>query len=152
MPEPEKSEFERQCVVNLINVLSGLFVGIGAILLVLAGWMAAKKRAFVRGSITAPGDVVALVNVWDGSEVSHFPKVLFRTDAGRDVTFQSEMESNPQARRVGEKVRVRYRPDQPQSAEIDTFFSLWGAPLLFGLLGGVFTLVGIGILSGFLPV
>jgi hypothetical protein len=137
--------------VNLINILSGLFVGIGTTLLVLAGWMAAKKRAFVRGSVTAPGAVVALVNVWDGTEISHFPKILFRTPEGRDVTFQSEMGSNPPSRRVGEKVRVRYRPDQPQSAEIDTFFSLWGAALLFGLLGGVFALVGIGILSGFLP-
>jgi hypothetical protein len=136
--------------VNFINILSGLFVGIGATMVVLAGWMLVKKLAFVRNSVTASGDVVALVNVWDGIEVSHFPKVLFKTPAGREVTFQSEMGSNPPARRVGEKVRVRYRPEQPQSAEIDTFFSLWGAALLFGLLGGVFTLVGLGIMFGFL--
>ena len=143
---------ERYDIVNLINILSGLFFGIGAILLVLAGWMAAKKRAFVCGSVTAPGDVVALVNVWDGREVSHFPKVLFRTDAGIEMTFQSEMGSNPPARRVGEKVRVRYRPDHPQSAEIDTFFSLWGAALLFGLLGGAFALAGLGIMFGLLVI
>jgi hypothetical protein len=138
--------------VNFTIILSGLFISMGATLLVLAGWMLAKKRAFVRDSVTAPGDVVALVNIWDGQEVSHFPKVLFRTESGREVTFQSETGNNPPARRVGEKVRVRYRPDQPQSAEIDSFFSLWGAALLFGLLGGAFTLVGLGMWFGFLVI
>ena len=53
--------------------------------------------------------------------------------------------------RVGEKVVVRYRPDRPGEAEVDSFFTLWGAASLFGVLGLVFLSVGIAALLGFVP-
>jgi Protein of unknown function (DUF3592) len=85
-------------------------------------------------------------------EISSFPKVKFRTPSGREVIFQSEMGSSSEARRIGDTVAVRYRSEQPDVAEIDSFMPLWGLPVLFGGLGAVFLFVGLGILSGLLPV
>jgi hypothetical protein len=43
---------------------------------------------------------------------------------------------------------VRYDPSRSEVAEIETFWTLWGTTLLFGILAAVFLSVGLGLLSG----
>jgi hypothetical protein len=139
--------------MDFVRVLSCIFLLIGLVMLGLAGRRVAMRRAFIRNSVTAVGEVIALIEVPEGAEVTNYQKVLFRTQSGREVTFRSEMgHADTPRRRVGEKVTVRYLPNQPDTAEIESFLSLWGAALVFGILGSVFTFVGLGILVGFLPV
>lgn len=139
--------------MNFVSVLSSIFILVGVVMLGLAGRRVAKRRAFILDSVTAVGEVISLVEVPEGVEVTYYPKVLFRTSTGREVTFRSEMGNvDSPRRRVGEKVTVRYLPDQPEAAEIEFLLSLWGAALVFGILGITFTFVGLGILVGLLPV
>ncbi len=139
--------------MNWITVLSSLFALIGVALVIAAGRQYARQRAFVRSSATTSGIVVALIENREMYELSsYFPQVTFQTSTGRKITFQSEMGSSPEARRIGDPVVVRYRRDRPDVAEIDGFMSLWGPTLLFGALGVVFLVVGLGVLAGLLPV
>lgn len=112
----------------------------------------ARTRALLRSSATVFGTIVALTENRERDENSYFPKIEFRTHSGRGITFQSAMGSSAAAKRVGDSVTVRYRLDQPHVAEVDAFLPLWGLTLLFGALGGVFALVGAGILTGVLAV
>jgi Protein of unknown function (DUF3592) len=138
--------------MNWITVLSTIFALVGGAMLLVAGRQLARRRAFVRHSAVASGTIVGLTENRESEEISYFPKVRFQTASGREFTFESEMGSSPEAGRIGDTVAVRYRPDQPESAEIDSFMSLWGVALLSGGLGLVFLLVGLGILAGLLPV
>ncbi len=138
--------------MDWVTALSSIFALVGAAMLVAAGRRFTRRRAFVRRSALASGTVVALTENRESDEVSYFPRVTFRTAAGREVTFESEMGSRANAGRIGESVAVRYRPDQPHVAEIDGLMPLWGPTLLFGALGVVFLCVGLGILAGLLPV
>ena len=117
-----------------------------------AGRQFARRRAFMRNSATASGTIVALTENRERDEISYFPRVKFKTPSGREVTFESETGSTADAGRIGDTVTVRYRPDQPYVAEIDSFMSLWGLTLLFGSLGVGFLFVGLGLLVGLLPV
>ncbi|NMG31146.1 DUF3592 domain-containing protein [Aromatoleum evansii] len=135
-----------------ITALSSLFALIGAAMLIAAGRQFARTRVFVRQSVVAPGTIVALTENRERDEVSYFPTVKFRIVTGREITFQSAMGSSQDAGRIGDSVVVRYRADQPHIAEIDRFMPLWGQALLFGGLGLVFLVVGLGILTGLLPV
>lgn len=135
-----------------VTILSSIFALVGGAMLVAAGRQFTRRRAFVRHSAIASGTIVALTENRERDEISYFPKVKFQTPSGREVTFQSEMGSSSEAGRIGDTVAVRYRPDQPHVAEIDSFMSLWGLTLLFGVLGVVFLFVGLGILVGLLPV
>jgi hypothetical protein len=138
--------------MNFITVLSVLFILIGIVLLSLAARQSAKKRVFLQGSLTSSGEIVRFTEVPDGVEKSYFPKVKFSTAEGREIIFQSEMGSNTPVYKIGDTIRVRYSRNQPFNAEIDSFLALWGAALIFGLLGGVFSFVGLGILIGWLPI
>jgi len=80
-----------------------------------------------------------------------YPRVRFRTAAGRDITVESSMAFGG-TWRIGEAVSVRYRLDHPEIAEFDNFAALWGPTLLFALLALAFVGVGAGLLFGFIPV
>jgi hypothetical protein len=138
--------------MDWVTVIGSIFALTGGAMLVAAGRQFTRRRAFVQQSTLAAGTIIALTENREGDEVSYFPIVKFQTSSGREVTFQSEMGSSSEAGRIGDTVEVRYRPDQPDVAEIEAFMSLWGLTLLFGLLGVVFLFLGLGILIGSLPV
>ena len=75
-----------------------------------------------------------------------FPAVRFRTRAGAEVEFQNAVGSSPLPYRVGQRVPVRYDPDDPRKASIRSFTSLWffcAFPALAGVLAGC---LGAGLL------
>lgn len=122
-----------------------IFLGIGVAMLVAAGYSYLHTREFVASAVAADGVVIA--NVWSTSSgrnrsAAAYPRVRFRTAAGREVTFVSGVGTNPPSYRAGESVEVLYDPGDPANARIHSFGSLYVLPLVFGILGTVFSLVG----------
>jgi hypothetical protein len=138
--------------MDWLTIVSGLFVLVGAAMLIAAGRQFIRRRAFLASSAIALGTVIDLTESREEDEISYAPKVKFRMPSGRDITFQSGMGSGSAAWRIGDSVAVRYRSDQPHVAQIDAFMPLWGLTPLFGALGIVFLLIGVGVLSGVLAV
>ncbi|WP_448541587.1 DUF3592 domain-containing protein, partial [Roseiflexus sp.] len=71
-----------------------------------------------------------------------YPVVEFRTADGESVRFEGSTGSNPSAYRVGDTVNVRYDPQTPQSALIDSW-ELWLPSGIVIGVGGFFALMGI---------
>lgn len=115
---------------------------------VLASRHFVRRRAFLRGSTTANGVVVSFREDRSRDEISYFPRIRFRTPAGREVTFESGAGSSRSSLQIGDSIAVCYRRDQPEMAEVGSFAALWGPTLLFATLGLAFLFVGVGILSG----
>ncbi|MDX1757914.1 MAG: DUF3592 domain-containing protein, partial [Marinobacter sp.] len=65
---------------------------------------------------------------------------------GRQVEFKSSTGSNPPSYSRGELVPVLYEAENPASARINGFFSLWGGALIVGVLGLIFGGIGGGLL------
>lgn len=139
-------------LTSTLTVLGAIFVVAGAGLSLLATRYLVSRRAFLRNSDVTTGVVVALGESRDQDETSYSPTVRFRTAAGREVTFQSGTGSGKASWSIGDSIRVRYRRDQPDSAEVSSFAALWGPSLLFALLAVVFLSIGFGVLAGWLPV
>jgi hypothetical protein len=137
--------------MNWIAALGVIFVLIGGGLLAAAVSHFRRRRAFIKQSTTAKGTIVAFAENREGEEVSYFPRIAFNTPSGREVIFESGAGSSSNPGRIGNTVTVRYRPDQPDVAEIDSFVSLWGPALLLAFLGVLFLSIGLGILAGWLP-
>ncbi len=64
--------------------------------------------------------------------------VEFMTADGTKIEFKSTSASYPPSFARNEIVTVFYDPDEPQSAEINDFFSLWGGVLITSGLCVVF--------------
>ena len=102
----------------------------------------------------ATGVVTALRDERDGTNIQrvYYPRVHFRTDSGRDITFESRMARGGTGWQIGQAVSVRYRVDHPEVAELGTFAALWGPAVLFALLALVFGGVGASLWFGLIPV
>jgi len=117
-------------------------VAVGVILLVTAGILAARTRAFIRTARAAPGVVEGL-----NAGGSH-PQIGFTTPAGVRVSYpQGGLISGY---RPGQPVRALYDPADPEgTARIDAFGALWFDVLILSIFGLIFSSIG---LSGALKV
>ncbi len=125
----------------LIFAIAGLGLIVGGV------YVVRSTRRFVARADQAAG--VVIENVWRESSSSrgrsgaYYPRIRFRTRAGRDLEFLSSSGASPASYREGEGVEVLYDPADPSNASINSFWSLWlGAVLLLGL-GVIFSSIGV---------
>jgi hypothetical protein len=137
-------------LVGLLFVLIGIAVLIGGVV------GAVKQSRESARRVAATGIVVDLVTrvVNPGSAGIYCPTVDFTTLEGQSLRFQSEFGTMPASHRVGQSIAVRYDPNNPQTAEVDSATSRWLVPgcmigmgVLFLGMGLVFLVIGIAVLA-----
>jgi len=72
----------------------------------------------------------------------YMPVVRFPLENGQAFTVRSNRGSNPPALKVGDAVKVYYKPDHPELALINTFEQLWAADTGLAFVGVV--MMGMG--------
>lgn len=131
-------------VVFLSRLGKFVFIPIGLLLLLGATWAVSSTKTWLAHAVEAEGKVIELVRRRDSENTGYLfaPVVRFQTMEGRTVEFESSLRSNPPAYRTGQTVSVFYDPDEPRSATIKGFFSLWLMPVILGFIATVFLIVG----------
>jgi hypothetical protein len=135
------------------SIAKYLFVLLGAGMLIGAMAWHSSTRQFLAHAARTQGTVVAMTPHYSNNNsssnnngsITYSPVVRFNTGS-QDIQFNSSSSSNPPSYNIGATVPVVYRESNPYDAKIDSFFSLWGGTLILGLLGGVFLLVGGGLI------
>lgn len=124
-----------------------VFLLLGLLMSGIAIWVYQDTRAFLDSAITVQGEVIELIPVSSSDHGTMYrPLVRFQSLEGEWIEVSPGSASSPPAYDVGETVEVFYQAGKPHSAKISGFFSLWGGVLILGILGGVFTLLGGGLL------
>ena len=121
-----------------------VFIPLGLMLLLGAAWTVWSTTTWVARAVEVKGSVIEMVRSRDRENTTYLfaPVVRFQTLEGNTVEFESAMRSNPPAYRKGQTVTVLYDPDEPRSAAIRGFFSLWLMSIILGFIGTIFTIVG----------
>lgn len=100
------------------------------------------RKKFLADSRFAAGTVVEVRVQGVGRNAVSVPIFEFYTADGRPQRAESLMGSGFQGFEVGEAVTVRYDPNDPSRAEIDSFAMLWGLALLRTGFAVLFLLMG----------
>jgi hypothetical protein len=124
------------------RLIGFIFGGIGLIQLIIALVFGITTALAISSSTTANGVVI------DGGDTSGGRKVTalieFTASNGQVVQFRSAIASNPAEFQTGQQVRVYYKTSNPaDSPMVDSLISLWFWTGLFGILGGVFFIIGL---------
>ena len=113
-----------------------LFI-VGAVLLaIFSVYFFQRNQQFVNNNDKANGAIIGSerLNRTKGPD-TFCPIVEFQAEDGNRYTFQGEPCLHPQYKiEIGEAVKVAYDKDQPQSAKILSFWSLWGVSLILAAL------------------
>lgn len=132
--------------MKVIAIVKYVFTLVGIGMLVGAFLIYKSTNSFLAQATKAEGTVVDLVQSKSSNSTTYRPVVHFINQDGQKIEFMSTAGSNPPSYSKGQKVEVLYRPTEPQNAKINGFFSLWGGSAILGGLGGVFFLIGSGII------
>lgn len=101
-----------------------------------------NTQSFLATAIKTEGTVIDLDSrLGSKGSVTYAPVIEFKDSQNIMHQVTSDMSSNPPDFARGQKVEVRYQPQNPQNAKIDDFWELYIAPLLLGIVGTVLTLI-----------
>lgn len=129
-------------------ILTLIALGIGLIL--VAGGLVLARLHFLSRAARTEGRVVALRASDEaagagGTTQALRPVVRFADRDGRDVEFMAAVASSPPRYRIGDSVPVRFDPNNPGKARVESFLGLWFAPALASGLAAPILLGGIGL-------
>jgi len=115
-----------------------LTLGLGCIVICI--FVSFSTFSFLENASSANGKVVELIKK-HSSKSSLYPKIEFKDLNGNSIVFTSNFGISPSINtyQKGDVVKVLYQSDLPDSAKVNSFFSLWGISLLLFIVGSVFT-------------
>lgn len=130
---------------KLAWVFGIIFTLVGIGMLVGCGWTLGSTLKFRKEATTTEGTVVDFSTSRDNKgKVMYSPIVEYRDLSGTTRQLSSSVSSSSPGYDRGDKVNVRFMPQTPESARIDSFMENWFAPLLLGGLGFLFFAIGVG--------
>jgi hypothetical protein len=130
-----------------------LLAAIGLVTLLGSLVVCDHTASFVRRAARAQGTVTALMK-HDNTDYSNrngagMPTPCYAYQAvvrfrygTQQTLFYDSVATNPPAYHVGETVNVLYLESDPSDARIESFTSLWLAPMIFGGIGTILLAVG----------
>jgi hypothetical protein len=114
---------------------------VAGVVVLVWSWLFYLKGGRVEGTVTDMAHSNSR-----GSRNSSAPIVTYEVE-GRTYTYRSSVYSSPPSYRVGDKVTLLYRPENPASALIHSFLEEWGLALLLTALGATFAYIGFAMVS-----
>lgn len=122
------------------------FCVIGPLLLVAAFDSVMQRLELLHSGLSAEGTVIAKRST-ASTRAIYAPVFQFTARDGHSYVVSSDVYGLESAFRDGQHVRVLYRQAHPESARIDAFAQLWAFPLIFGVVGGSFSLIPVLLLA-----
>jgi hypothetical protein len=136
----------------MLRILWVLFLLLGAGLLAGSGYAAWREVEFRRGAVETDGLVVEMLagssrHSTGRTSRTYTPVFVFSLPDGTKRRVEGGVASNPPCCAVGDTVRVRYRPEAPEHAQMAGFMESWFVATLLGGMGAVFALVGFAVMG-----
>ncbi|MCC7358926.1 MAG: DUF3592 domain-containing protein [Anaerolineales bacterium] len=125
------------------SFISGCWNGLGAgcgwvvfnlmwvVMLGVAAWYGYGSYTLTTSGRTVTGTVIENRVVSDSDGDTYKPVIEYEVN-GQTYAFESPNSASPPAYAVGERVTLRYNPDNPQDARINSLWELWLLPCLLG--------------------
>lgn len=131
--------------LKLIKGLGWLFIGIGVLLLVGMLLSINSTRSLLKEGVRTTGNVINFVETQDDEgQTMYAPVFAFLDQQGGEHQIVSHVSSSSYAYMKGQAVDVIYRTGDPDSAQIQSTFGLWGLAAILGFVGVIFVIFGIG--------
>ncbi len=131
--------------------IGAFFFGIGVVMLLVSVLVHRHISAWRERSRVTEATVVELLeetSVGNSTATLYRPVYRFTPEGGDTITVESNARSTDPGVAIGDKVAMRYDPENPTSATRDSFFSIWlgfivtlGIGILFAIFGAVFLAV-----------
>jgi hypothetical protein len=125
----------------------GVLYAVGPVLLLIAIGSSIPTAEFVLASTATDGTVFDLQRVYlpRRSKEVYLPVIRFSANDGQTHMIRSDSNTALVPFKRGDRIRVLYIKDHPETARIDTIPQLWMPQLILGFFGAIFTALSVRI-------
>ena len=96
-----------------------------------------NTQQFLTTAVTADATVTAdIVKAGGDDTPMHYPQFSYQTPDGTTHVLTSNSGSSPPSYTVGQHTQILYPPTNPDGARLNSFWDLWMAPMVFGIMAG----------------
>jgi hypothetical protein len=120
-----------------------LAIACGAICVLAGAAWAVHSYWLTSTAFRATGRITQLVERHGERGDAYYPVFTFADQKGVSHTIYSSVGSYPPPNQPGDSVTVLYHAGAEADAQLDDWFTVWGAPILLAALGIVYLPVGI---------
>jgi hypothetical protein len=122
------------------EILSLVLLFAGPCMLVFSLVSIVRTKSFLLRSVEVTGEIIRLQRSEDCDRYgyTYAPVFSFNAAGGETYTVTSDVSSTLPGFSVGESVRVRYDPTNPEDARIHSLFQTWGVGIISGAVGVFF--------------
>jgi hypothetical protein len=122
-------------------LIVGIVAAVGPFLLALGAFSVVRTEMFIHSSIAVDGKIVDMRQMRGRRGAIFAPVFRFNLQDGQVYVVGSNTGTNPPQFKIGDRVKVLYRPGHPEGARIDSFGQLFLFPLAAGIVGGSLTVL-----------
>lgn len=132
--------------MKVLAIIKYTFSLIGAALLIGGFYLHISTQEFLSGATKTKGEVIDFETHRSDGTTMYAPVVSYQARDGKTYEYVSNTSSSSRSYDIGEQVDIFYLQNNPQEAKIDSFFQLYFGELILFILGGIFFLIGAGII------
>lgn len=122
-----------------------VFPAIGLVLIVLGILILVQRVRLVLGSKVIDGKVIDIQTKFERGGLLYFAVIEYYNEESHTMErFTDGVGSFPSNHEIGDTVKLRYYNNQNKKELItNTWFVIWGAPVVVILMGAVFIIMGL---------
>jgi len=152
--EGEVEVEHKKTVVQVPNIVGGVFSVIGIILIALGSYFGYNSYKFIEHAATVPALVKEFKtgqrkDVDDNSTYTVYLPVFEYHYNAKDYLYLRQYGSTEPDYNVGDQVQLLIDPDKPGEPQENGFMENWFLPMLLGSIGLVFAGVGLIVMRAF---
>ena len=124
----------------------GVLYAVGPVLLLIAIVSSIPTAEFVLASTATDGKIVELEPIYSKRyRYVYEPVFRFTANDGQTHMLRSYSNTSFVPFKPGDRIRVLYITDHPETARIDSFAQLWMPQFVLGVLGAMFSAISVRI-------
>lgn len=141
----QKAEDMKRSGAKVGRLVGLIFMSIGIVLLVVAGYFVYDHQQFEKTAVTVTGTVVdfhSYISTSDNSSTTMYSPIFEYEYEGKKYTYVSTSGSNVKEYEVDERIDIMVNPENPTDVLVNSFMEKWFVPALLGFMGTLFTGLG----------
>ena len=128
---------------NLLNIIKYFFIIVGIGFLLWTNFSYQNLSSLLSRSTETEGTVIKIKkSIFPDSSIYYYPIVKYKALNGDVFTKTASNGTYPSLYSKGDKVRIMYKTDDPKSAKVIGFFTLWAPIILTFIIGSGLFIIG----------
>ena len=119
-----------------------VFQFVSLILLGVAYYLVRRKQAFISECDQVDGVVIRFRESRRPGKNTTYAPVVEYFAYGKSYQHESSLYRAGPGFEINQTVTILYKRDKPEDAIIDNFLEKWFIPMIFGIIGAVFLIIG----------